>query len=267
MNKLSLILHKGAAKLVRNSPDILTVLGVTGVITTTTLAIRATGPALAAIDQSAANWYNWYPAQMASEDVPEIPLLEYYKPAFRFYIPTVISGVLTIACIIGASKIRADRLAAVAALYSLTEKELVRYQEKVIEEVGKNKAGKIQEAMAEGRLAENPLISEDQIFATGRGQDLFFDALSGRYFRSNSEFVRSMVNEFNQTMINGDMYKTLNEFYADLGLEPIELGRQMGWDVDHLLEVTFTAKLTQAVYVNSTTPCIVMEYRVNPHML
>jgi len=245
----------------KNAPNILTALSITGVVSTTVLAITATPVALTAIKQSEIDFYMMY------GDDAEFSQLERLKPGMKFYIPTLISGILTIVCILGANRVSSGRTAALAALYSASETSLKDYQRKVIETFGEKKELKLREDIAEEKLLKNPVMSEDNVILTGRGKHLFFDSLSGRYFYSDVEYIRSKINDFNQAMLNGDMYKSLNEFYHDIGLEATTLGSKMGWDIDHLLDVDFIAKLTNLEYVAEVSPCIVLEYKVTPKYL
>jgi hypothetical protein len=76
------------------------------------------------------------------------------------------------------------------------------------------------------------------------------------------ETVRQCQNDFNYDMLH-EMYKPINEFYEALGLERIETGKDMGWNVDDgYLDIRFTAKIA-----TNNEPCIVMEYSVYPKYL
>lgn len=223
--------------IIRQSPNILTTFGVIGVISTAVLAARATPTAVYLIEEN------------ELED-----FLDKVKLTWHLYIPTFFSGVLTIASIIGANSILLKRNAALMALYSMTEGALNEYQQKVIEVIGEKKEAKLRDEIVQDKLDKNPIEAKEVIFI-GEGKHLFFDSLSSRYFYSDIEKVRRIINDFNEELYS-DMCKTVNDLYDMLGLEQTELGRRMGWDVENgQLRVHFNSKLA-----TNNVPCIVLEF-------
>ena len=68
------------------------------------------------------------------------------------------------------------------------------------------------------------------------------------------------MNAINRKMVSGDMYISLNEFYDEIGLGPIPIGYDLGWNLDDgTIEVDFTSQLAE-----DGTPCLVILYNVNP---
>lgn len=232
----------------KESPNLLTTLGVAGVLSTTILAIKATPKALEVIQDE----------QMSS--VKDLMTVDKIKLTWRYYLPTVISGLITTACIISVNNIHVRRHAALGALYSITEGALKEYQQKVIEVVGKKKESDIRDEIAQDKLNTHPLTED--LLLTGIGQHLFYDSLSARYFRSDIESVRRSINTFNADLLQ-DMYKVLNEFYDEIGIEGTDMGKNMGWDIENgLLDVRFSSKIA-----SSGEPCVVLEYPVSPRFL
>ena len=122
MNKLNLSnISKGIRTAVtKHSPEILTGIGITGMITTTIMAVRATPKALILIEERGNS----------------LTPIETVKAAWTCYIPAAITGCLSIVCLIGASSVNVRRNAALAAAYTLSESALKEYQEKVVEHIG-----------------------------------------------------------------------------------------------------------------------------------
>lgn len=266
-------INKAKRAIMRESPSILTGIGVTGVFSTTILAIKATPAAESLLYEERVDRYEDYmERKKADPDYLDpdfdgdptrwhISPLDCVKLTWQCYIPTVISGAITIACIIGANKINLQRNAALMSLYSVTQEALREYQEKVIEVIGKNKEEKVQEELAQDKLEKNP-IEEGNIILTHTGEHLFYDEFSGRYFKSDIETVRRCMNDFNWDLLT-DMYKPINEFYDYLGIDPIEGGRRIGWDVESgKIEIKFTAKIA-----TNGEPCIVLGYSTYPKPL
>lgn len=236
---------------IRESPTILTWLSVVGLGTTVGLAVHATAKSVATIIIHHDDY----------EEVKPLSNVEIVKTSWKNFIPVAISGVITTVCIVGSNKINLKRNAALATAFAITETALREYQSKVVEILGEKKEEKIRDGISQDRLNKNP-VGETNVFVTGRGESLFFDSLSGRYFMSNMEDIRKVENTFNYDLLT-DRYKTLNEFYTELGLEETEMGRNIGWDTDMgMLELHFAAKIS-----TDGRPCIVLEYKKLPKKL
>jgi len=249
-----MVLKTIARGIERESPTILTGLGITGIATTAIMAAKATPKALYLLEQEREKRY-----RDESKRKP-ISTIDTIKIVWKCYLPAVLVGTTTAMCFIGAHSINLRRNAALASLYSITEASLRNYQEKVVEVIGKNKEEKIHDALVQDKIDQNP-VSKNEIIITGNGETLFFDSWSGRYFKSDIEKVRKIQNDLNQDLLSGrDMYLPLNSLYDELGLERIEAGKEIGWSFDYgMLEIKFTSKIT-----DNGIPCIVLEYSIYP---
>lgn len=230
----------------KNSPTILTGLSVAGLITTTILAVKATPKALELIEK----------AEVLNEEGCLTPL-ELVKVSWKCYMPATIMGCVTVACMIGANSINLRRNAALASVYSITEATLKEYQAKVVETIGESKARKIKDEIAGDRIAKDPVTSKEVII-TGKGDMLCYDTISGRYFKNNIENLRRIQNDFNRNLIY-EMFVSLNEIYYAIGLPAIKVGDELGWNVDAMIEFSFSSKLTE-----EGEPCLVVDYLVSP---
>jgi hypothetical protein len=200
----------------RNSPAILTGLGCAGVLTTAILTGRATLRASEILKMEAPD--------------EQLPATEIVKLTWKVFIPPVLVGASSIACIIGANTINTHRNAALAALYSLSETAFREYKEKVVEEIGRNKELKVRDSIAQDRVTTNP-VGDRTIIFTGNGEVLCYDALCDRYFKSSAEKIRQQVLELNEDLRN-DMWLDLNDLYYAIGLPSTKLGNQVGFDMD-----------------------------------
>ena len=81
-----------------------------------------------------------------------------------------------------------------------------------------------------------------------------FDYMSGRYFESDIEAIRKAENELNKQMLH-DLYgyASLNEFYDALGLDRVGMGDQLGWNVNHLVDLSISSQIS-----DDGRPCIVV---------
>ncbi len=190
----------------------------------------------------------------------DLDTLDIMKVTWKEYIPALLSGILTISCIIGANSIHVKRTAAIASVYSVATEALKEYQDKVIETIGEKKEEKLRNAIDQDHLTKNPVESNEIILL--KGDTLFYDKLSGRYFKSDMETVRQQVNNFNQELLQ-EMYKPLNEFYELIGLDNTDMGRNMGWNVDDgQLSIRYSAMIA-----TNSEPCIVLNYNIEPRFL
>ena len=89
---------------------------------------------------------------------------------------------------------------------------------------------------------------------------LCYDQLMDRYFHSDPESIRKAVNDLNYELINGPgMWVGLNEFYEKLGLDPAQIGEELGWTIDNRIDVSFSSMLS-----NNNIPCLVMRFSTSP---
>lgn len=235
----------------KHSPEILTGLGIAGMITTTILAVKATPKALELIEDKKEE-LDLYPTD-------NLTPVETVKATWKCYIPAAVTGVSSIACLIGASSVNAKRNAALMTAYNLSATALTEYKEKVLETVGEKKEQIIRNKVAEERINKEP-VNQSAIIVSGNGNTRCFDTITKRRFTSDIETIKQIVNELNRRMINGEDYISLNEFYYELGLDGSSVGDELGWNVaTGLIELDFSAQLD-----TDGTPCIVIDYSVAP---
>ena len=231
----------------KHSPEILTGIGIAGMITTTVMAVRATPKALILIEERK--------EEIGAE---KLEAMDMVKTTWACYIPAAITGTLSVACLIGASSVNARRNAALATAYTLSESALKDYQGKVIEMFGEKKNEAVKDAVAKDKVEKNPVVTREVII-TEKGNTLCYDALSGRYFKSDIEKIKKAECELNRQMLD-DMYVSLNDFYYEIGLDSVKLGDELGWNVDSgYIDLSFSSQLA-----SDGTPCLVIDYSVAP---
>lgn len=231
----------------KHSPEILTGIGIAGMITTTVMAVRATPKALILIEERK--------EEIGAE---KLEAMDMVKTTWACYIPAAITGTLSVACLIGASSVNARRNAALATAYTLSESALKDYQGKVIEMFGEKKNETVKDAVAKDKVEKNPVVTREVII-TEKGNTLCYDAISGRYFKSDIEKIKKAECELNRQMLD-DMYVSLNDFYYEIGLDSVKLGDELGWNVDSgYIDLSFSSQLA-----SDGTPCLVIDYSVAP---
>ena len=233
-------------------------------ITTTILAVKATPKALELIEKEKKRQNDALREEAEEHNlelcpqVDKIKAKDVIKVTWKCYIPAVVIGATSVACLIGASSVSARRNAALAAAYKISESALIEYKDKVIETIGEKKEKAIRDEINKDRIEKNP-VSKSEVIITGKGDTLCMDYLTGRYFKSDIDKIKRAVNELNAKLLR-ESYVSLNEFYYELGLDGNELGGRVGWNSDKgLIDVDFTAGLDE-----NGTPCLVMHFNSQP---
>lgn len=259
MGKLNLskIARTVQASLIKHSPEILTGMGIAGLVTTTVLAVKATPKALSLIEDEVMEKNDGnspsisaLPSMVSKKDLVRI--------TWKCYIPSAVTGTLSVACLIGASRVSARRNAALATAYKLSETALTEYREKVVETIGETKEQAIRDKVAQDKIDKDP-VSNREVIITGKGETLCYDSISQRYFRSDIEKIRKAENLLNKRLMN-EMFITVNEYYYEIGLKGNSFGEEFGWDVDRgLIDISFSAGLS-----DEDEPCLVVGHLVPP---
>ena len=188
----------------KRSPEILTGIGIVGMVTTTILAVKATPRALDLINDAAIEKVD---NQVKSGKEPDemsskLTTIDIIKAAWKPYIPAAITGAVSIACLIGASSVNARRNAALYSAYKLSETALSDYKDQVIETIGEKKDKEIREKIAQKKVDDQP-VSKSEVIVTGTGNVLFLEPVSQRYFTSDIETVRKIINDLNYRLTTG----------------------------------------------------------------
>lgn len=245
-NKLTSLFKNMRHYLGKHSPEILTGIGITGLLTTTVLAVKATPKALQLINDEKELHYK------------ELNAIDIIKIAWKPYIPAGLLAIASTSCIIGASSINYKRNAALATAYAISERTLVRYRDKVIETLGEKKEKEIKQQVSQDEVNQNKK-NDNSIIITSKGNTLCMDSFSGRYFRSDIDSIKKAINKLNRDLTY-NQYVSLNELYGEIGLADVKNGSLLGWNLDTgLIEPTFSTCLAE-----NDEPCVVIDYMVQP---
>lgn len=234
----------------KHLPEILTGIGVIGAIACPIMAVKATPSALEAIERDSRDKHDGDPDAATK--------IEIVKSAWKYYVPSMITGGMAVACIVGASAVNMKRNAALATAYALSESALKEYKDAVLSEVGEKKEQSIRDRIAGKRIEDNP-VDEASIIDTKSGDVLCYDSWTGRYFKSSVESLRKAENELNRMLLRDD-YASLNDFYDLVGLPCVEVGDKFGWAIRKgMMELDFSTQLT-----DKGIPCMVVSHHFDP---
>lgn len=251
MKEFLIDFFKSAKKqILEKSPEILLGVAIFGSISSVVMAVKATPQAEQLIVEE---------LEKISEekdcDISDINLTykDYIRICWKVYIITGIMLSISIVAMILSNYIKSKRAGALATAFAITQESLRTYQNKVIEEVGKKKEEKIRDKIAKDKMNN---AKDSTIILTGNGGHLFYDAFSGRYFRTTIEDVKRAQNETNN-MINNDIYASVNDFYSFLGMKGVKSGDLLGWS-GGMIDINFSAQISDVDH--NEEPCIVIDF-------
>ena len=206
---MSNLVHQTKLFLHRNASTILTGIGGVGVVATAVMAAKETPKALALLEKA------------KDDKGEELTAMEKVKIAAPAYIPAILTGTGTIACIFGANLLNKHQQAALMSAYALLDNSYKEYRSKTEELYGEDAGTRIRGEIAKDKYDEEEVEVDSD-------KQLFYDYFSDRYFESTIAEVQRAEYVINRHLVMRD-YAYVNEFYEELGIEPIESGYEYGW--------------------------------------
>lgn len=202
---------------------ILTCLATIGVVAASVMAVKATPKALSRVKEA------------EKEKGSELSKWETVKVAAPQYIPVVLTGTTTIACIWGANILSKRQQASLSSAYAFLDQSYKKYRRKVVEFYGEEAHNKIVNSIAVEESKEVYPFAECMFSNCKQYLDedysepiLFYDEQGHRYFNAPLEQVLMAEYYLNRDYVMGGVV-LLNNFYEFLGLEPTEYGQINGW--------------------------------------
>jgi hypothetical protein len=247
---------------IKNSPTILTTIGVIAM---------AAGTAKAIVEAPK--------AKEELEDVesdPDLSHKDYIKAKARVilyhYWSTAALTAGGAGIIFWGHKISLARTAAALAAYQMTKDDLKTLEDKIVETDGEKKLNKMKNSILKDEVGTGP-NDISTVYNTGHGNTLFYDPIGRRFFLSDIEFIRKQASIFNmelakQIKLSKKAVMSLNDWYDFIDLEPLDgtidgntvctnIGKDMGWR-NKLLDLKFTS-----ILMSNNEHCTVMGYSRN----
>lgn len=244
MNEL---LFKSKKFLSNNASTILTGLGGIGVVATSVMAVKATPKALRLMEEAQA------------EKGEELTKMEVVKVAAPVYIPSILIGTATIACVFGANILNKRHQAALMSAYALLDSSYKEYKTKVEELYGEDADENIRTEIAKDHYDKDAYEYEDN-------KVLFYDEYSRQYFQSTMEKVIEA-----EYILNRDFQyhgcACLNEFFALLGLPQTDYGDVLGWTTAFVSEMQWYSWIEfyhKKVEMEDGMECYILEILTEP---
>lgn len=257
MASVSRSFHKVSFKVKKHSPEILAVVGVVGIVTSTVMACKATTKVKDIIDETKetvdqihdcvnkglhTSDGEEYTQEVANKDLAIV----YTQTAVKFiklYGPSVAVGVVSIGCMLGSNHILRKRNIALAAAFKAVDTSYKEYRERVIERFGKDldkelrfgiKAKEVQETVVDENGKEKTVTKTVEVMDPNVAHSIysvvFCEGNTGwtRNAELNKVFLIQQQNWANDKLrLNGVL--TLNEVYDMLGVQRTAYGQIAGW--------------------------------------
>lgn len=220
-------MSKFSTGLRRSPPTILTALGIVGVVGTAVMAVRATPKALKLIK-----------AKKDELETDKLTPMELVQTTWRCYIPSALIGVGTITCIVGIGVMDKRNQAALTSAYTMLNESYKQYRQAAKKVYGEDADNKIHTEMAkDAKVASSDwgyqVYNMDMDPASE--QLLFYDLTSKKYFTTTMAAVLNAQYHVNRNLsLRGDC--SLNEYLSFLGVDGVDKGDEVGWDISYMVE-------------------------------
>ena len=243
------LLGKSQRFLKRNGSTILTCVSVVGVVATAVTAVKATPKALMLLEKA------------KEEKGEELTKLEVVKIAGPAYIPSVVIGASTIACMFGANILNQRGQASLMSAYALANQGYKDYRKKVDDIYGEEAGGQVRAAIAKDKYKEEPRHELEG------NERLYYDFHSGRYFEATPAMVKTAEYELNRKLMMDDC-AYLNEWYCLLDMPGLEHGLDFGWSTcanSDMYWQTWVDFHHEKVVMDDGLECIIISFMQEPY--
>lgn len=234
----------------KHSPELLVAVGIAGFGASVVSAVTVTPKAKKVLKK----------IEKENEDAePKEVGMAIIKEVVPMYLPAAALFLASSACVIFSNRISDKRKTAAVAAYKVTEEALRQYSNVVEEKIGARENRKLKKKAAIKKEEVQEKKNMPQTVIIGKGDILCYDTVSKRYFTSNAAKIEKAVNKLSRTMLS-ERYVSLNDFNYEIGLEMLNYGDDIGWNVDRgFIDIMFSSKLT-----DDNEPCLVIDYLVEP---
>lgn len=235
---------------VKNAPTILTCVGIAELIGTSYLWVKNTPKAQEKLKK-------------AEETKGEkLTKTEKVKAAVPAYIPAATGTILTATTFLLANRISAKQLAAVIAAYQLSEEAREEWKENTLKTVGEKGTENIEATAARSRM-QQASYSDEAVVNTGKGDTLYFDRWSGRYFKSSAQAMHEIELQLSDLLIDSEEV-CLNDYYNELNLDEVKYGNEWIWKRERNRRIKF--KYTAVMHPVLNIACTQVDFVEDPEL-
>ena len=238
--------YKASFAFRKHSPEILTGVGITGVVTGTVMACVATTKLEKTMD----------PHRQKLDDIHENPnpdeaehrkevVAEYAKTTWdlvKLYGPAAVVESASIGCLLGSHKIMRNRNAALAAAYTTVSNAFESYKQRVAEKFGDETEKQIRYGVREEEVEEEYTDKKGNVKTRKKTVKMMDSKKKSPYSRFYTQgcdgwskdaganlITLGSKEDFLNKRLQVRGYLFLNEVYEYLGIAPIREGQYLGW--------------------------------------
>lgn len=190
---------------------------------------------------------------------------EVVKATWKCYIPCALAFGGFVAVTVYGHHYTEAKNAAILGAFAISEKRYQKLKEGIVKEIGKEAFDKVEKEVNK-KLSEDKMIEVSQkknvnvnqpmsIIPTNAGDVVCLDSVSGRIFSSSQSKIEQAVMIVNKRL-ESESWVALNEFYYELGLDPIAIGWELGWDIQK-------KKLSVSYDSPDNIPVLILNYHVS----
>lgn len=203
------------SEIIKKLPMVCTVLGILGVPITAYLSGKAAVKSEKDISDV---------IEDTGIDRDEVRKGDILRLTWKNYIPTAVSGALTIACILISYKLSKKEIMALSAAAAYITHQKGQLEDKIVEKYGQKALDDIRKELAE------EMYNPQSVELTGNGDLLCYECYSGRWFRSSEAAIEKAESKFNSRFACGKgEYMNLCDLYRLFNIEDSNFGYEMGW--------------------------------------
>jgi hypothetical protein len=273
----------------KNSPTIMLVGGIVGMVGTAVLASKATLKLESVLDESISNTER---AHEARETKPEVYSEQDLKKDLavikvktalnivKLYGPAVLLGAASVAMLAGGQNILVKRNLALAGALKAVESQFSEYRKRVENELGTEKAAELNQGYSVEVEGENGKPKKVKVHSPlGKSPyAVIFDQNTSKNWRSNEEngnynsIFLSTQQQWATDRLRARGYLFLNDVLDALGMEQTTAGQIVGWYYDPTDElrdnyVSFGifehGEQRGAEFVNGTEDSVLLDFNVD----
>lgn len=210
--KASRLVRQAGLFLSKNMPTILTIAGSVGVVLTAVTTANATVKAVCLVNE----------AECQKKDA--LTKKEVFVTTAPSYIPPILIGSATIACVVASNLLNKRQQASLASAYMLLDTTFRDYKKKVIEMYGENADKDVRAELLKEHYKEQKVVKirTDETL-------LFYIDQYGQIFERTFSEVQDAEYQLNRKLAM-DGEASVNDFFELLGLDTNEVGACLGWD-------------------------------------
>lgn len=290
LTNVSKVTGRTGLKVKKYSPEILVGVGIIGMVATTVLACKSTIKAVDIIDETKETLekintvHESNVESYTEEDYRKDMAITYIQTGVKLlkvYWMPITTGVVSIGCIFGSTRILRARNIAIGAAYKTLQKAFDDYRSRVIDELGKEKDEKFRYGIEEETIKVEEIGEDGKKKKVKASQEMidvnkiseyakFFDS-SSKYWAKMPEqnllFLKGKQNYFNDLLrTRGHVF--LNEVYDALDIDHTMCGAVTGWILnengDGFVDFgIFNGEEANRRFVNGLENCILLDFNVD----